>query len=590
MNVRFSPIFAALVMGAMLPAPTQAEKPSPFDGKILDRWTTVDGKPVPAGWEVVDGEIHLIRKKDAPRGGTIVTADEFGDFDLSFEFKIAPKGNSGIKYRVRSYEGKVLGLEYQVYDDVGTKTSLQSKNATGSIYDLFEPGKNKKLKPAGEYNTARIIVRNDRIEHWLNGERIVAATVGDAEWKRRVAQSKFHDAEDFSENHFGKLMLTDHGSEAWYRNFKFEQFPTEPDKVKPKKPVPEVAAKPKKPATMPVATKPQTKPGKPTETKPSAAPKPAASTKPQEKQPEAEQKPAAKVHKETIVYKKVDGLEIKADVYLGADRAKRPVVVWVHGGALINGHRESVPAWLSEAVLPRGYALVSIDYRLAPETKLPDLVDDVEDSLVWIRKFGPQLFGADPKRVAVVGGSAGGYLTLVMGYRSEPRPTALVSLWGYGDLGAEWTYEASSYPRHQQLKFAADDVKKFVGLPAVCDSRERTVDAGPYYQFTRRTGRWAEAVSGWNPQTRAARFLPFMPERNVSPDYPPTLLIHGDADTDVPYDSSARMADEFKRHGVPHRFITFKGAEHGLSGADAKGVADAYRAAVEFLVERLEAK
>lgn len=580
MNVRLLPLHAALVMAATLPSPTRAEKPSPFDGKILDRWTTVDGKPVPAGWEVVDGEIHLIRRKDVPRGGTIVTADEFGDFDLSFEFKIAPKGNSGIKYRVRSYEGKVLGLEYQVYDDVGTKTSLQSKNATGSIYALFEPGKNKKLKPAGEYNTARIIVRNDRIEHWLNGERIVAATVGDAEWKRRVAESKFHDAEDFSENHFGKLMLTDHGSEAWYRNFKFEQFPTEPDKVKPKKPVPEVAAKPKKPAT-----KPTTKSNKPTEPKSTDAKKP-ADTKP----PAAEKAAAMKIHKETIVYKKIDGLEIKADVHLGADREKRPVVVWVHGGALINGHRESVPAWLSDAVLARGYALVSIDYRLAPETKLPDLVDDVEDSLVWIRKFGPQLFGADPKRIAVVGGSAGGYLTLVMGYRSEPRPAALVSLWGYGDLGAEWTYEASSYPRHQQSPFAAGDAKKFVGLPAVSDARERTVDAGPYYQFLRRTGGWAEAVSGWNPQTRAARFLPFMPERNVSPDYPPTLLIHGDADTDVPYDSSARMAEEFQRHGVRHKLITLKGAEHGLAGADAKTVAETQRAAIEFLVERLEVK
>lgn len=194
---------------------------SPFDGQSLDAWTTQDGKPVAQGWEVVDGVIHL--KKDGRRAGHIVTKDEFGDFDLSFEWKIAPRGNSGLKYRVRSYGGKVLGCEYQIYDDLGNKKPTDSRYSAGALYDLYEPNANKHCNPAGEYNLARIVVRSDKIEHWLNGKLIVSATVGDDEWQQRVAKSKFNDAPDFSRNARGKLMLTDHGSEVWYRNFVFKQ-------------------------------------------------------------------------------------------------------------------------------------------------------------------------------------------------------------------------------------------------------------------------------------------------------------------------------------------------------------------------------
>lgn len=562
-----------------------ADPASPFDG-TLKRWTTPDGKPAPAGWEVVDGAIHLSKAKNAPKAGTIVTADDFGDFDLSFEFKIAPKGNSGIKYRVRNYDGKVLGLEYQIYDDEGAKKALAPKNQTGSIYDLFEPdAKKKKLKPAGEYNSARIIVRNDKIEHWLNGERIVAVAVGDAEWKKRIAQSKFNDAGNFSLNQFGKLMLTDHGAEVWYRNFRFEQFPTaaKPEPPLPPKKPPVKKPEPKKPEVKkPASTQPDPKTPSPRKPEPKSTP-PATKKEP----PKVA---APQIDKRTVVFKKVDGVEVRADVYRGPEQAKRPVVVWIHGGALINGHRESVPAWLLNGLLPRGYAIVSIDYRLAPETKLPAILDDVEDALIWIRSFGPTLFEADPRKIAVVGGSAGGYLTLVTGYRCEPRPTALVSLWGYGDLGADWTFAKSKFPRHQNDKFADDDAKALANLPPVSDSRERKADGGGYYQWLRRSGGWAEAVTGLNPLQRAARFLPFMPERNVTAEFPPTLLIHGDADTDVPVESSLHMAAEFERAKVPHRLLVLKGAEHGLAGSDERAIAEAYKTAIDFLIERLESK
>ena len=191
----------------------------PFDGKSLSAWTTIDGKPVTAGWEVVDGMIHL--KKDGKGSGHILTAKEFGDFTLAFEWKIAKGGNSGLKYRVRSYGNKLLGCEYQVYDDEGKK-KMQPRNSAGSLYDLYEPNSAKQLKPAGEWNQAKIVVRGNRIEHWLNGLQVVTATVGDAEWQKRISESKFSEYAEFSQQPRGKLMLTDHGSEVWYRNFAFE--------------------------------------------------------------------------------------------------------------------------------------------------------------------------------------------------------------------------------------------------------------------------------------------------------------------------------------------------------------------------------
>jgi hypothetical protein len=188
-----------------------------FDGKSLEGWTTRSGEPVTAGWTVEDG--MLVR---SGRGGSIYTAKEYGDFDLSFEWKIAPRGNSGVKYRVAHYKKGVygnpgwLGCEYQIYDDVGRGTS--PRHSTGSIYELYAPSSDKKLRPVGEFNDARIVVRGTKIEHWLNGEKIIEADTSSDDWKRRVARSKFGDVEGFFTNGKGRIELQDHGSKVWFRN------------------------------------------------------------------------------------------------------------------------------------------------------------------------------------------------------------------------------------------------------------------------------------------------------------------------------------------------------------------------------------
>jgi hypothetical protein len=195
-----------------------AQEPTKFDVASFQHWMSLDGSPVNEGWKIEDGTIHLTKGK--VRGGHILTKSEFQSFSLEFEWKIAPKGNSGIKYMVNSYGGQKLGLEYQIYDDAGAK-SVPNRNSTGSIYDLFAPDHDKELRPAGEWNHGKIVVNKNRIEHWLNGKKITAAMIGDDEWNKRVAESKFNDVPKFCETLKGRIMLTDHGSEVWYRNFVF---------------------------------------------------------------------------------------------------------------------------------------------------------------------------------------------------------------------------------------------------------------------------------------------------------------------------------------------------------------------------------
>lgn len=150
------------------------------------------------------------------------------------------------------------------------------------------------------------------------------------------------------------------------------------------------------------------------------------------------------MQKQTVVYKQVGGLEIKADVYAFRYARVRPAVVWLHGGALINGHREGLSTVVRNFAATNGYVLVSFDYRLAPETKLPGIIEDVEDAFKWLRREGPVQFHIDPDRVAVTGGSAGG----VSYARHRPsRPAAAVraaGLLGLRGFGRRLVFHAES--------------------------------------------------------------------------------------------------------------------------------------------------
>lgn len=192
-----------------------------FDGETLDNWMTGGAKAVPPGWQVEDGIIRL--RRDSGPAGNIITRREYGDFELSFEWKVSERGNNGIKYRVRKYGNQWLGLEYQLLDDPKYVNGQPSgKGSTGSIYALYEPNLEKFLLPNDQYNHSRIVVRGRTLEHWLNGKLITSATVGDEQWEKRVAASKFSDKANFGRNRFGRIMITDHGGQAWFRNLRIE--------------------------------------------------------------------------------------------------------------------------------------------------------------------------------------------------------------------------------------------------------------------------------------------------------------------------------------------------------------------------------
>ena len=291
--------------------------------------------------------------------------------------------------------------------------------------------------------------------------------------------------------------------------------------------------------------------------------------------------------KTTYTFKRVEGCDVRADVYRPKDKNVRPVLLWIHGGALIFGSRENIATVQLQRYLDAGFAVVSIDYRLAPETKLPEILDDVRDAYTWVRAKGPSLFQIDPDRIAVAGHSAGGYLTLTCGYRVEPRPRALVSFYGYGDIIGDWYSRPDPFYSTTQAPVRKEEAYGVVGRKTVSEAK-REENRFRFYLYCRQQGLWPKEVGGRDPDTEPTAFAPWCPVRNVAVDYPPTLLLHGDKDTDVPFAQSEQMARELKGRGIPHELIVIPGGEHGFDARlDDPVAGNAFDRVIEFLKERL---
>lgn len=188
-----------------------------FDGKTLAGWTDRQGGPPAKGWAVEDG--CILRQSKA---GDLYSKETFKDFEFSCEWKITAGTNSGIKYRVADYSGAMLGPEYQILDDAKWKYAPDHLGATASIYAIKGASADKKLKAPGEFNVSRIVAQGNKIEHWLNGEKVTEIEIGSEDWKKRHAKSKFKSRPDFGTKS-GRIMLQEHGGQVRFRNLKIRK-------------------------------------------------------------------------------------------------------------------------------------------------------------------------------------------------------------------------------------------------------------------------------------------------------------------------------------------------------------------------------
>ncbi|MGH9753621.1 MAG: 3-keto-disaccharide hydrolase [Blastocatellia bacterium] len=200
-----------------------------FDGETFNGWRGFHNDKVPDGWAIEDGCIKKVPAQGelGRAGGDLITVDQFDNFEFSVEWKLSKGGNSGIKYLISESlppTGKSgVSFEYQVLDDENhpdAKAGITGNRTAASLYDLIPASNDKQLKPVGEFNQTRIIVKGNHIEHWLNGMKVLEFERGGEKLKQHIAESKFKNTKGFGETAKGHILLQDHGDAVWYRNIK----------------------------------------------------------------------------------------------------------------------------------------------------------------------------------------------------------------------------------------------------------------------------------------------------------------------------------------------------------------------------------
>ena len=195
-----------------------------WDGKTGEGWRGIKSEGFPAkGWEIADGALSVLPKNAGGGAGDLITRETFSDFMLKADFRLTEAANSGIKYL---FDPKVNGgttLEYQVLDakHPDAKNGRDGNRRVASFYDVM-PAADAKPKPVGEWNTAMIVCKGKKVEHWLNGEKVLEFERGSEAFRAAVALSKFSKFPNWGEQAAGHILLQDHQDRVSYRNIKIK--------------------------------------------------------------------------------------------------------------------------------------------------------------------------------------------------------------------------------------------------------------------------------------------------------------------------------------------------------------------------------
>ena len=203
-----------------------------FDGQTMNGWRRIYTDSLPkCGWRVENGCLIMedYESKESANGGDLITIREYSNFDFTFDFKMTSGANSGIKYFVNESigdpnSGYGFGPEYQICDDEGVSGRQLPGIKLAGLYELIDAPDTKKVNPTGEWNTGRIVSRNNRVEHWLNGKQMFTYVLGSDQFRELVQKSKFKNIDGYAAQAKGHILIQDHGSVVLYKNLKIKEF------------------------------------------------------------------------------------------------------------------------------------------------------------------------------------------------------------------------------------------------------------------------------------------------------------------------------------------------------------------------------